>query len=99
MPMGIAESPDVTQARTMPTQRADDGGKVGYVRPWDVGCGRKMLQAERLDGPRRVIRQDIADPSLLGTREHGGGYRSRMSAAGPAGRACEIPGTCQDGPA
>jgi len=30
-----------------------------------------MLQAIRLDGPRRVIREDVADPSLLGTGEHG----------------------------
>ncbi len=79
MPVSIAEPPDVAQTRAMPTQGADEGGEVGCVRPWDLGRGRKMLQAERLDGPRRVVRQDIADPSLLGTREHGGGYRSRMS--------------------
>ena len=30
-----------------------------------------MLQAERRDGPRRVIREDVADPSLLGAGEHG----------------------------
>jgi hypothetical protein len=31
-----------------------------------------MLQAVRLDGPRRVIRQGVSDSRLLGTGEHGG---------------------------
>jgi hypothetical protein len=30
-----------------------------------------MLQAICLVGPRQVIPEDVADPSLLGTGEHG----------------------------
>ena len=55
-----------------------------------------MLQAERRDGPRRVIREDVADPSLLGTGEHGaaivaeqhrvGQLGLRLPAAGAASR-------------
>jgi hypothetical protein len=39
----------------------------------DLHGGGQMLEAIRLDGPRRVIRQDVSDPGLLGTGEHGGG--------------------------
>src|SRR6266581_1150952 len=42
-----------------------------------------MLQAVRLDGPRRMIAEDLSDPSLLGTGEHGGRYRSRTAPRGP----------------
>jgi len=45
--------------------------------------GGKMIQAIRLDGPRRVIPKDVSDPSLLGTGEHGGRYRSRTAPRGP----------------
>src|SRR6266404_861156 len=43
-----------------------------------------MLQAVRLDGPRRVTPEDFSDPSLLGTGEHGGRYRIRTAPRGPA---------------
>src|SRR5690348_5136004 len=43
-----------------------------------------MLQAERLDGPRQMIPEDLSDPSFLGAGEHGGRYRSRTASRGPA---------------
>jgi hypothetical protein len=37
----------------------------------DLHGGGQVLEAIRLDGPRRVIGEDVADPGLLGTGEHG----------------------------
>jgi hypothetical protein len=39
----------------------------------DLHGGGQMFEAIRLDGPRRVIDEDVADPGLLGAGEHGGG--------------------------
>jgi len=49
----------------------------------DLRGGGQMLKAIRLDDPRRMIGEDVADPSLLGTGEHGGRYRSRTVPRGP----------------
>ncbi len=82
----------------MPVQAAHEGGEVGCVCAWDLSCGREVLQAERLAGPR-VIREDVADPSHLGTGEHGAVMVAEGAGLGPQGRACEMVEPCQDGPA
>src|SRR5712691_5538311 len=40
--------------------------------PGGIFAAAAMLQAVRLDGPRRMIAEDLSDPSLLGTGEHRG---------------------------
>ena len=45
-----------------------------------------MLQAIRLEGPRRVIPEDVADPSLLGTGEHGAAMVAERAGMGQRGR-------------
>jgi hypothetical protein len=37
----------------------------------DLGGGGQMLQAIRLGNPGRVIAEDLSDPNLLSTGEHG----------------------------
>jgi hypothetical protein len=49
----------------------DEGREIREMGGWDLGGGGQMLQAICLDGPRQVIPEDVADPSLLGTGEHG----------------------------
>ena len=67
----------------MPVQDSNDCGEVGRVRA-DLSCDRHMLQAERLDGPRRVVCQDGADPSRLGMGEHGTVMVAEGAGLGPA---------------
>jgi len=61
----------------------DEGREIREVGDGDICGGREMLQAERLDGPRQVIPEDLSDPSFLGAGEHGGRYRSRSAPRGP----------------
>ncbi len=86
MPVGITKAPDLPLARAPLMQAPHEGGQVGRVCARDLRGAREVLKAERLDGPRRVVRQDVTDPSLLGTGEHAAGYRSRTRRGGPAGR-------------
>jgi hypothetical protein len=48
----------------------------------DLGGGGQMFEAIRLDGPGWVIAQDVPDPSLLGTGEHGAAIVAERAAVG-----------------
>ena len=41
--------------------------KIREMGDRDLYGGGQVLEAIRLDGPRRVIGEDVADPGLLGT--------------------------------
>ena len=45
----------------------------------------QMFEAIRLDGPRRVTSEDVADPGLLGTGEHGTAMVSERAEGGQRG--------------
>ncbi len=51
----------------------------------DLCGGGQMLQAIRLDGPRRVIGEDIVEPGLLGTGEHGAAMVAERAGQGQQG--------------
>jgi hypothetical protein len=55
----------------MLSQAPNERGQVGQMSGRDLHGGGQVLEAIRLDGPRRVIGEDVADPGLLGTGEHG----------------------------
>ncbi len=71
MPVCIANAPDVAQALAALIQGSNEDGEVGRVAARDLRGGGQVLEAERLDGPRWVTRQDVEDPGLLGAGEHG----------------------------
>src|SRR5512142_70120 len=52
-------------------QAPNERCQVGQMSGRDLHGGGQMFEAIRLDGPRRVIGEDVADPGLLGTGEHG----------------------------
>jgi hypothetical protein len=49
----------------------------------DLCGGGQMLQAIRLDDPRQVIPEDLSDPGLLGTGEHGAAMVAEQPRVGP----------------
>jgi hypothetical protein len=54
------------------SESPDEGREIREMSDRDICGGGEMLQAERLDGPRPVIPEDLSDPSFLGAGEHGG---------------------------
>jgi len=71
----------------------DEGCKVREMSGRDLCGGCQMLQAICRKRPRRVIPEDLSDPSLLGAGEHGADYRSRTRTSGPAPPvAIQLPG-------
>jgi hypothetical protein len=71
VPLGITDPAVLRLATPMRSEAPDVGGKISEMRPRDLGAGGQMLQAISLNHPRRVICQNVSDPSLLGTGEHG----------------------------
>ncbi len=85
MPVGITNATDLPLALAPLMQAAHEGGEVGPMPQRGRRGDRQMLEAERLDGPGRVIRQDVTDPSLLGTREHGAAIVAERARLGQGG--------------
>ena len=73
MPARTAGAPVLSLAGPVLPEFPDEGREIREMGGWDLGGGGQMLQAICLDGPRRVIDEDVADPGLLGAGEHGGG--------------------------
>ena len=71
MPARTAGAPILSLAGPVLPEFPDEGREIREMGGWDLGGGSQMLQAICLDGPRQVIPEDVADPSLLGTGEHG----------------------------
>jgi hypothetical protein len=51
----------------------------------NLHCGGQMFQAIRLDDPRRTVAENVADPSLLGTGEHGAAMVAERAGVGQRG--------------
>jgi hypothetical protein len=51
----------------------------------DLHCGGQMFQAIRLDDPRRMVAENVADPGLLGTGEHGAAMVAERAGVGQRG--------------
>ena len=51
----------------------------------DPHGGGQVLEAIGLDGPRRVINEDLSDPGLLGTGEHGAAMVAERTEVGQRG--------------
>ena len=60
----------------------DEGRKIREMGDRDLYGRSQMFEAIRLDGPRRVIGEDVADPGLLGTGEHGAGMVAECAGVG-----------------
>ena len=71
MPARTAGAPVLSLAGPVLPEFPDEGREIREMGGWDLGGGGQMLQAICLDGPRQLIPEDVADPSLLGTGEHG----------------------------
>jgi hypothetical protein len=70
MRVGVTDAPVLSLAGPMLPKTSDEGRKVREMPGWDLRSVGQMLQAVRLDGPRRVIAEDLSNPSLLGTGKH-----------------------------
>jgi hypothetical protein len=71
MPGGLTEAAEAPLAVAPLMQGSDEAREIGQVPARDLGRGRQMLEAVRLDGPRRAAPEDRSDPGFLGTGEHG----------------------------
>jgi hypothetical protein len=63
----------------------DEGREICEMGGGDLCGDGQMLQAIRLDGPRRVIGEDLSDLSLLGTGEHGAAMVAERAGEGQRG--------------
>jgi len=71
--VGVTDAPILGLAGPALPEAPDKGRKIREMPGRDLRSSGQMFEAIHLDGPRRVIRQDVSDPGLLGTGEHGGG--------------------------
>src|SRR5258707_8078171 len=83
MRIGVTDTPVLSLAGPVLSQAPNEHRQVCQMSGRDLDGSGQMFEAIRLDGPRRVIGEDVADPSLLGTGEHGRRYRSRTAPRGP----------------
>ncbi len=72
MPGGVTDAAILGLAGPVLPEGPDEGRQVCKMAKRDLDSDREVLKAVRLDGPRRVTSEDLSDPSLLGTGEHGG---------------------------
>jgi len=71
VPLGITHASGPRLAVAVFPEGPEEGREVGGVAGWDLGGGCQMLQAVRLDDPWRVTCEDVSNPGLLSTGEHG----------------------------
>jgi hypothetical protein len=71
VPLGVTNPAVLRLATAMRAEAPHVGGEISEMRTRDLGAGGQMLQAICLNHPRRVICENVPDPSLLGTGEHG----------------------------
>jgi len=73
------------------SQAPNERRQAGQMSGRDLHGGGQVLEAIRLDGPRRVIGEDVTDPGLLGTGEHGAAMVAEREGLGQA-RPSSLPG-------
>jgi hypothetical protein len=71
MRVSVTDAPVLRLAGPVLPKTSDKGRKVRVMPGRDLRRSGQMLQAIHLDGPRRVIAEDLSNPSLLATGEHG----------------------------
>jgi hypothetical protein len=82
MRVRVTDAPVLSLAGPVLAKTSDEGSKVREMPGRDLHGGGQMLQAVHLDGPRRVIPEDLSNPSLLGTGEHGAAIVTERAAMG-----------------
>ena len=69
--VGVTEASVLGLAGAMLAQAPNERRQVCQMSGRDLHGSGEVLEAIRLDDPRRVIAEDLSNPSLLGTGEHG----------------------------
>ncbi len=71
MGSSVAHTSVLRRALPVLTKSPDEGREVREMPWWDRGSSGEVLQAVRLNGPRRVIRQDPPSRTAAGYRVYG----------------------------
>ena len=82
MRVGVTDAAVPGLADPVLPEGPDEGRKVCKMAKRDLDSDREVLQTARLDGPRRVIRQGVLDPGLLGAGEHGAAMLAERAGMG-----------------
>jgi hypothetical protein len=83
VPARATGAAELGQAGPICSEVPDEGREVREMCGWDLCGAREMLQAVHRKAPRRTLPEDLSDPGLLGSGEHGGRYRIRTVPRGP----------------
>lgn len=84
--VGITDAAGAGLASAVLPEAPNERRQVGQMPRRDLHSGSQMLQAIGLDGPRPVIGEDVADPGLLATGEHGAAMVAERAGVGQRGR-------------
>jgi len=91
VPARTTGTPVAGLAGAVLSQAPNERRRAGQMSGRDLHGGGQVLEVIRLDGPRRVIGEDVTDPGLLGTGEHGAAMVAEREGLGQA-RPSSLPG-------
>jgi hypothetical protein len=93
VPTGTTGAPVLGPAGPGRPEIPNEGRKIREMGDRDLYGGGQVLEAIRLDDPRRVIAEDPSNPSLLGTGEHGAAMVAERAEVGqPPPAPCRVSG-------
>lgn len=96
MPTGTTGAPVLGPAGPGRPEIPDEGRKIREMGDRDLYGGGQVLEAICLNDPRRMIGEDLANPSLLGAGEHGAAMVAERVGVGqpPPSSLPSLWGTC-----